>query len=780
MRERAAWLRFPQPTDDAHTLVVCVPPTGAHGASFSSWVSRAPTGTALALVDPPGRGLRTDEAPVTDMSEYASAVAAELLRFDHRLVLVGVSLGGVIAYEICRALLAADRDVARLCPVASRPPTAYTGEAGPLTSADARAYVARTGLTEPELLQDTAFEELLLPPVLADLRLAGGYDGRAASPLPVPIRTVRAKDDTRVLESAARDWGRHTDAGWSEHVLDGGHYVHRTHPEQVIHVCLSAVADAQKPSRRSLLGLGVGAVAGTLGSLSIGPAQPPEAAAAAAGSDRAGDRPAQVRAAATAFTVDAADPVALAVAMIRHDTSNPGDGAVTLPYARMLQGIFDDAGATTEIVPTPKADNVHFFARVPAAGPTDKAPLLLLGHSDVVPAVGDPWTVDPFAGEVKDGRLYGRGALDMKGTNAAFVTALVRHLREGARFDREVIFWSDCDEENGPYGVSWLLSQKPGEIVPGVVLTEGGWVLNQPDGTSPMLASLTCSDKRSMLVQIDTGGYATHTSKPYEGQAVIRLARALELLDAYRFRIRPNTLSRGYFDALSRSTRDQAFAAALRDMLEARSQSARNTAGEHALKLSGHPELHNAMMRTTLAFISADAGYYTSIVPGHASAQLRVSFLPHADAPADVLRLLRELVVDHAKLTVIGRTGETEQQTLDRITGYLATPSSTQDTDIFRMWQRAVATTHDGVATTAAQFEAVTSAVPFREQDIPVYGIYPYAVERESLRRMHGTDEYIEAEALRRGTETIYQLLAQLRVSATPSTARAEGRTSHA
>jgi acetylornithine deacetylase/succinyl-diaminopimelate desuccinylase-like protein/surfactin synthase thioesterase subunit len=775
MPERAAWLRLPRPVDDAHTLVVCVPPTGAHGASFSPWVSRTPAGTALALVDPPGRGPRTDEAPVTDMSAYAAAVTAELLRYEHRLVLVGVGLGGVLAYEICRALLAAGREVDRLCPVASRPPSAYRGEDRPLTLADARAYVAEAGLTEPHLLQDAGSGELLLPPVLADLRLAHGYDGRAAAPLPVPVRAVRAAGDTRVPDFAGGEWGRHTTAGWSEHVLDGGRYVHRTHPEQVIRACLPGVAAGRKPSRRLLLGLGAGAVTSTLAAL--GPAQTAEAAAAEAGPGGTGRSPAGARSPVTAFTGDAADPVALAVAMIRHDTSNPGEGATTLPHARMLQGIFESAGAKTEIVPTPKADNVHFLARIPAAGPTDKAPLLLLGHSDVVPATGDPWTVDPFAGEVKDGRLYGRGALDMKGTNAAFVAALVRHLREGTRFDREVIFWSDCDEENGPYGVRWLLSEKPGKIVPGVVLTEGGWVLNQPDGTTPMLASLTCSDKRSLLLQIDTGGYATHTSKPYEGQAIVRLARALELLGAFRFPVRPNALSRGYFDVLSRSTRNRAFAAALRDMLDARSPAARTAAGERAVELSGHPELHNAMMRTTLAFVSTDAGYYTSIVPGHASAQLRVSLMPGGDDPAHVVHVLRELVADHAELTVVGRAGETEQEALERFAGYLATPPSTQDTDIFRMWRQAVAKTHDGVATTAAQFEAVTSAVPFREQGIPVYGIYPYAVGRDSLQRMHGTDEFIETRALRRGTDTVYELLARLRTSTgSPAVGAEKGR----
>ncbi|MFE4885285.1 hypothetical protein ACFVRD_24565 [Streptomyces sp. NPDC057908] len=78
----------------------------------------------------------------------------------------------------------------------------------------------------------------------------------------------------------------------------------------------------------------------------------------------------------------------------------------------------------------------------------------------------------------------------------------------------------------------------------------------------------------------------------------------------------------------------------------------------------------------------------------------------------------------------------------------------------------AVRRTHPGVRATACQFEAVTSAVPFREQKVPVYGMYPFTVKRDMLKRMHGTDEHIGVETLRQGTETVYQLLAGLRTEA--------------
>ncbi|SNR71703.1 M20/M25/M40 family metallo-hydrolase [Actinomadura mexicana] len=111
------------------------------------------------------------------------------------------------------------------------------------------------------------------------------------------------------------------------------------------------------------------------------------------------------------------DPQALLKKMLSFDTQNFGEGGVTRPYAEMLKAVWDSAGVPAQIIPTPKKDNVHLIARI--EGTTAAPPLLLLGHSDVVPVERDKWSVDPFAGIVRDGEIYGRGALDMKGASAA-------------------------------------------------------------------------------------------------------------------------------------------------------------------------------------------------------------------------------------------------------------------------------------------------------------------------------------------------------------------------
>jgi acetylornithine deacetylase/succinyl-diaminopimelate desuccinylase-like protein len=151
------------------------------------------------------------------------------------------------------------------------------------------------------------------------------------------------------------------------------------------------------------------------------------------------------------------DPVALATVMIGFNTSHNGEGGITLPHALWWADRWHAYGIDTEIVETPKPGNVHCIARIRGAG--SAAPLLFLGHSDVVSVERERWTSDPFRAEQRDGYLYGRGALDMKGTNAAVMAALLRHLAEGARFDRDIIVVSDCDEESAPYNGTWLAAQ---------------------------------------------------------------------------------------------------------------------------------------------------------------------------------------------------------------------------------------------------------------------------------------------------------------------------------
>ncbi|MGQ0465286.1 MAG: M20/M25/M40 family metallo-hydrolase [Sporichthyaceae bacterium] len=461
------------------------------------------------------------------------------------------------------------------------------------------------------------------------------------------------------------------------------------------------------------------------------------------------------------------DPVALASRMIDFDTSHNGEGGITRPHAQWWAARWNAYGIDTEIVETPKAANVHCIARIVGAGKAP--PLLFLGHSDVVGVERERWTGDPFRAEVRDGFLYGRGAIDMKGTNAAALAALLRHVSEGARFDRDLIVVSDCDEETGPYNGNWLAKEHWDKVDCGAVLTEGGWFLAQRDGRTPMLATMTCQDKVFALVTLTTTGTTTHSSRPQPDSALVRLNRAVARLADYRPDVFVSPLARRHFEALAAATDDQRLAAATRLMLEAAGQPARNRAGALVVARSPYPALHNALMRPTVAFVIQQVGYKANVIPGTARATVNVRLLPGGPGIAQIVNEMQAAVADdRVRVEHAGALpGETPQQADARVAKALAGTAAPYESDpsgVLAAWTAAVGAVHPGVATTPTLFEAGTATSAWRARGIPVYGIYPYLVDAASIERMHGNDERVGVDALRRSADLIHALFGRFRV----------------
>ncbi len=461
------------------------------------------------------------------------------------------------------------------------------------------------------------------------------------------------------------------------------------------------------------------------------------------------------------------DPVELARTMIRFDTSHAGEGGVTLPHAQWLQSRWEAAGVPTEIIPTPKENNVHFLARIPAAAGSTAAPLLLLCHSDVVSVDRPRWTVDPYEGVVKDGFLYGRGAIDMKGANAAFMAALLRHLSEGARFDRDIIFCSDCDEEAGPYSGRWLAENHWDKVAAGAALTEGGWTLAGPDGVTPRLASTTVEDRVSATVELTATAVTTHSARPYPGAAIVRLDRAVVRLSAYEPDVFLTASSRQYFGALAEAYAedDRRFSRAVELLLSARTRERRNRAGALVVKRSPYPWLHNALMRPTLSYVIEQAGYRTNIIPGTASAQVNLRLVPGGPTLDQLMDEMRAAVDDpDVTVTLRPRAGLTVEETAAAVEkGRTAAPAPT-DTDVYAAWSASVAETFPGTPAVPCLFEAGTSSGSWRQKGIPVYGLYPYPVDDATMTRMHGDDERVSVVALQTAADLMYRLFGRFRI----------------
>ncbi len=454
------------------------------------------------------------------------------------------------------------------------------------------------------------------------------------------------------------------------------------------------------------------------------------------------------------------DPLDLLKRMLAFDTQNDGTGGNTRPHAEMLQAVWEKAGVPVEIIDTPQPDNVHLIARIPGSGTEE--PLLLLGHSDVVPVEEDNWDVDPFAGEVVDGEIYGRGALDMKGANSAMISALLRHLDEGATFDRDIIVLTDCDEEAGDYGSGWLAENHWDKIDAGSVLTEGGWFLAQGDKTTPMLITATRQDNVYFNIDLTATGTATHSSKPMpDDSAVVTLSRALTELGEWEAPVHLTDVTREYFEALGKATDNPRFAKAIRLMLKAKSGPSRERAAALVVKESDYPYLHRALLRTTHAFVIQEAGYKENVIPSEATTRVNCRGIPGGEKPREFLASLRELLKDRdVEVALATAEGQSEEEALAELDETWATEPADLDTDLWKALSGASEKTYSGTPFAPALFEAGTSLGPWREKGVPGYGVYPYVLSNEQLIGMHGNNERIFVEALEKGTEYMYEVFA--------------------
>lgn len=451
------------------------------------------------------------------------------------------------------------------------------------------------------------------------------------------------------------------------------------------------------------------------------------------------------------------DSLQLLKKMVSYDTQNFGKGGKTKAHAEWLKSVWTQADVPAEIIPTPQADNVHLIARV--KGTTSAAPLLLLGHSDVVPVEKENWSVDPFAGTIKDGQIYGRGTLDMKGANAASVSALLKHVSEGAKFERDIIVLTDCDEEAGDYGSTWLAENHWDKLDCGMVLTEGGWFLAQPDRTTPMLITVTRQDKVYFNLDLYARGTATHSSKPMTDSAVVQLSRAVSEIGDWQAPVHLTEVTREYFKALARATDNARLAGAIRLMLKARSEHARERAAGLVVKASDYPYLHGALLRTTMAYVIEDAGYKENVIPSEAHVRVNCRGIPGGQKPRDFLADLRKkLAKRDIEVKVGAPEGTSEKEYLAELDKTWATKPADTDTPLFRSIEGASRKTYPDAVFSPALFEAGTSLGPWREKGIPGYGVYPYVIDNAQLTGMHGNDERIFVDALAKGTDFMYRV----------------------
>ena len=206
----------------------------------------------------------------------------------------------------------------------------------------------------------------------------------------------------------------------------------------------------------------------------------------------------------------AQDPTAqLLTELLRVDNSNPPGNEARL--ADLLASKFRALGIDVEIIPTPDPKKAHFLARLKGDG--SKRAVLLAGHADTVGVERDKWMLDPFAGILRDGYIYGRGAIDFKGGLAVFAQAVIQLHQNRIPLARDVILLSEADEEGGTYNTTWLAQNYWPKIDCEFALNEGGWIIANPDGRVRYV-SISTADKTAVSLKLTARGTSTHSSMP--------------------------------------------------------------------------------------------------------------------------------------------------------------------------------------------------------------------------------------------------------------------------
>jgi acetylornithine deacetylase/succinyl-diaminopimelate desuccinylase-like protein len=327
--------------------------------------------------------------------------------------------------------------------------------------------------------------------------------------------------------------------------------------------------------------------------------------------------------------------------LLRVDTTNPPGNEIEA--VKLLDEELRAAGIETTILESaPGRGNI--VARLRGSG--RKRPLLLTAHLDVVEVEPESWTHPPFCGEVHDGCLWGRGAIDMKNHAAMSVAIMCRLAREGAKLERDLIFAGVADEEAGcRYGSLFLCEQHRELVEAEYAIGEGGGFNIHLGGKS--FFTVQVAEKGVCWIKARVRGEPGHGSMPRSDSAVVKMAEAIARLGKRGLPVRPPEAFKEFVKALGEN-QSKVAGAILPKLLHP-------TLAPHVLSALPDPSMRRAlaaMMGNTASPTVVRAGQKTNVIPGVAEFEIDGRIVP-GDTVDDFLAELRKVLGDEVELEVM-------------------------------------------------------------------------------------------------------------------------------
>jgi acetylornithine deacetylase/succinyl-diaminopimelate desuccinylase-like protein len=415
--------------------------------------------------------------------------------------------------------------------------------------------------------------------------------------------------------------------------------------------------------------------------------------------------------------------------LIRIDTSNPGDhsGPGERKAAEYVAGLLSEVGLAPEVLESHQK-RTSLVARVEGADRTRPA-LLIHGHLDVVPANASDWRQHPFGGEIADGCVWGRGAVDMKDMDAIMLAVVRQRLREGRKPARDIVLAFTADEEaGGNWGAGFLADQHPDlfEGVTEAIGEVGGFSVSVGD---KRLYAVQTAEKGLAWMRLTANGTAGHGSMIHGDNAVTALAEAVARVGRHQWPTQLPTATREFLQAASEALGT-----------EFDPQDPASIIG----KLGGMSKMIGATTQHTVNPTGLKAGYKVNVIPQTAQGDLDGRFLPGLEDEffAEIDRLLGSAVSRE----------------------FIHHDTALETTADGNLWDAMAASlvAEDPEATVVPYcLSAGTDAKHFSRLGVRCFGFSPLRLppELDFAGMFHGVDERVTLDGLQFGVRVLDRLL---------------------
>ncbi len=426
------------------------------------------------------------------------------------------------------------------------------------------------------------------------------------------------------------------------------------------------------------------------------------------------------------------EALAIFRAYLRIDTSNPPGREA--PAARFLQRLCEAEGIETRTFETaPGREILH--ARVRGDG--SRRTFMLANHTDVVPVEPAYWTVPAFEGIEVGGRVYGRGAVDMKSVAVMQLMAMILVKRLGLPLKRDLVFCAVPDEEAlGTYGMGWLCEHHP-ELVDEVEfeMNEGGSGSSEFQGADRPIFFVATSEKQVCWLRLTAVGVPGHGSIPHpqEHNSALRLARALQRLADWERPITVTPPTEAWLDRLAAA-----------GLMPPRAERA-----EVEAIISASAPMR-AMFSNTLNVTMIESGIKANVIPARSSAVLDCRLLPGQSREGWRQQVIARLDDPTIEVTFHEQTDELEPVPVP------------WDTELYRVIESVVTEAVEGAVVVPGMTIGGTDNRFLRARGVPAYGFVPCILSKEERSGFHGNDEFITVENLNMGCELTFEIVRRM------------------